>query len=306
MDVVTRLLGIDIGGTKTHGVLTEAGAVIAEAKVGSANLDTVGPATARRELAALLTRLGGCDGVTAVGVGSGGIDTPGEVAALRALLAEFLPQVPIRVVHDTEIVLAAGGLDDGIALIAGTGSSAWGRLGAATARAGGWGHLVADEGSGYWFGREAVRRVLRENDAGRSDSPLAVALLSACGLTAPADLIGHFHREPERRYWAARAHLVFEAAAAGDRTADAIIDDGAAELADLVRRVITRLGAPVPVVMSGGLATHFPTLSDRVRTLLKSDGVTELRVLEQDPVFGAVALAEQLSVHTDDERMRDG
>ena len=75
----------------------------------------------------------------------------------------------MRIVHDTQLILAAADVQDGIALISGTGSVAWGRTpDGRTARAGGWGYLLGDEGSGYWVGRQAVRHALSDPIAANS------------------------------------------------------------------------------------------------------------------------------------------
>ena len=76
-------------------------------------------------------------------------------------------------------MLAAQGLDAGIAVVAGTGSVAWGRReDGREARRGGWGHLLGDEGIGWWLGREAVRRCLARADAGLPVDDLDAAVLA--------------------------------------------------------------------------------------------------------------------------------
>jgi N-acetylglucosamine kinase-like BadF-type ATPase len=70
----------------------------------------------------------------------------------------LVPGARVRVVHDAHLVLAAGGLDTGVALIAGTGSVAWGACpDGPDARAGGWGYLLGDEGSATALFREDTR-----------------------------------------------------------------------------------------------------------------------------------------------------
>ena len=108
-------------------------------------------------------------------------------------------------VHDAQLLLAAAGLDDGIALIAGTGSVAWGITPDGRAhRAGGWGYLLGDEGSGYGVARAAVRHVLDRLDRAAAPDRLTAALVAGCGLTGPEHLLERFYANPERRYWAAR------------------------------------------------------------------------------------------------------
>ena len=94
-----------------------------------------------------------------------------------------LPGAAVQVVHDTELILATAELTTGIALIAGTGSVAWGRdASGAVARAGGWGYLLGDEGSGYGIAREVVRHALRLADEGQPPDQLSEQLITACNL----------------------------------------------------------------------------------------------------------------------------
>ena len=75
----------------------------------------------------------------------------------------------IAIVSDVLPILAAGTPDCcGVALISGTGSSAFGRAAdGRTKRCGGWGYLLGDEGSGYAIGRGALQLALRSLEAGR-------------------------------------------------------------------------------------------------------------------------------------------
>ena len=127
-------------------------------------------------------------------------------------------------VHDSQLILAAAGVVDGIAVISGTGSVAWGRRDGQHARAGGWGYLLGDEGSGYWVAREAVRRTLARIDRGEPADRLGQQLAADCGLQATEQLLDHFYAQPDRRYWAGRARVVFELANAGDPVSTQIVE----------------------------------------------------------------------------------
>src|SRR5206468_710817 len=79
--------------------------------------------------------------------GAAGAEVPGARSRLRDLLERRLPGCRLSVVHDARLVLAAAGLEEGIALIAGTGSVAYGRTaGGREAQRGGWGWMVGDDG----------------------------------------------------------------------------------------------------------------------------------------------------------------
>lgn len=290
---MTAVIGLDVGGSKTRAVRAEGGRAVAETLAGSANLASVGAAEAGRALDAALRPLR-TDDVRAVCAGAAGADTPEAAERLRVLLAARLPAgTRVRVVHDARLVLAAAGLSRGVAVIAGTGSVAWGRAADGTeARAGGWGYLLGDEGSGYWVGREAVRHALGRADRGEPVDALSQALVADCGLAAPGALLDHFYAHPDRRYWAGRSRLVAELAGDGDPAAEAILARAAAALAALADAVRTRLGDAGPVVLAGGFAVHQPAVAAAVAARLPG---VEVRVLDADPVTGAVRLAVALA-----------
>ncbi|MCQ1955199.1 ATPase [Arthrobacter sp. zg-Y826] len=283
-------IGLDIGGTKTHGIRLHGGTVKADVVAGSANVQNVPVETARECLAEVFAALG-TDGVGRVIAGSGGVDTAQDAAALRALIAEHVPGAVVDVIHDTRLILAAGQASEGIAVIAGTGSVAWGINGSGRqARSGGWGYLLGDEGSGYWIGREAARHTLRRSNLELAPDSLSLALLSACGVADPDALIGLFHGATDRRYWAGKAGLVFKAALEGNQPAIEIVNESAEHLAGLILDVAGLLHIGGPVVIGGGLGMHQPLLQELLTGRLSAAGLTDIRFLTADPVFGVAYL----------------
>ncbi len=193
--------------------------------------------------------------------------------------------MPVRVVHDSELLLAAAEVDSGVAVISGTGSVAWCRNpGGEVTRVGGWGYLLGDEGSGYWVTRMAVRHALERVDLGEPADLLSQQLAADCGLQGPEGLLDHFYAQPERRYWASRGRVVFELAADQDPASSAIVSAAADALADMAARVADRIGVVGPIVLAGGQAVHQPLLQERVRQRLAARAITDVRVLDEDPV----------------------
>jgi N-acetylglucosamine kinase-like BadF-type ATPase len=289
------VIGLDIGGTKTRGVRFEGGAVVADESVGSSNVQNVSRDVAARHLAELFARIGGGT-IARVYAGAGGIDTDADAEALAALIAPHAPGARITVVHDSRLLLAAGGASTGVAVIGGTGSAAWGRnsLGE-EARAGGWGYLLGDEGSGYWLGREAVRHSLRRMNQGLEPDELTTALLASCGVDDPNKLIALFHSpDTGRRYWAERARLVVDAADAGHAASRELVDQAGRDLAGLAEQTVRQLRIEGPVILGSGLGMNVPRLQESFRAALAAKGITDVRILKQDPVFGVLQLvAEQ-------------
>jgi N-acetylglucosamine kinase-like BadF-type ATPase len=289
------VIGLDIGGTKTRGVRFEQGQAVADESVGSSNVQNVSREEAARHLAELFAKIGGGE-VAQVYAGAGGIDTADDAAALAALIAPHAPGAKITVVHDSRLLLAAGGASTGVAVIAGTGSAAWGKNARGEeARAGGWGYLLGDEGSGYWLGREAVRHSLRRMNQGLEPDELTKALLQSCNIEDPNKLIALFHSaETGRRYWAQKARLVVEAADAGHAPSQALVEQAGRDLAGLAAIALRKLGIQGPVILGSGLGMNVVRLQDSFKRSLAAEGVTDVRILERDPVFGVLQLvAEQ-------------
>ena len=285
------VIGLDIGGTKTHGIRFEDGVAAADESAGSSNVQNVSREEAARNIADLFGRIGG-GAVSRVYAGSGGIDTDEDAAALASLIQPHAPGAQVTVVHDSRLLLAAGGASTGVAVIAGTGSAAWGRNDdGGEARAGGWGYLLGDEGSGYWLGREAVRHSLRRMNQGQPVDRLTTALLQSCGVDHPNRLIALFHSpDTGRRFWAQQARHVVEAAAADHRESLALLDQAGRDLADLALQVLRQLGITGPVILGGGLGMNVAPLQESFRRHLAGAGVTDVRVLDQEPVFGVLQL----------------
>lgn len=289
------MIGLDIGGTKTRGVRFQDGVPVRDESAGSSNVQNVTREQAKANLAELFAKIGGGT-VDEVYAGSGGIDTDEDAKALADLIAPHVPGARITVVHDSRLLLAAGGASTGVAVIAGTGSAAWGRNQAGEeARAGGWGYLLGDEGSGYWLGREAVRHSLRRMNQGLEPDALSQALLDSCGVDDPGKLIALFHSpDTGRRYWAQQARLVVEAAAAGDETSQRLLVQAGNDLADLAAQAVRQLGLDGPVILGSGLGMNVVPIQEAFKARLAGSGITDVRILDQDPVFGVPRLvAEQ-------------
>ena len=227
---------------------------------------------------------------TACCAGAAGAEVPAGHDHLENLLRRLLPDARLAVVHDARLVLAAAGLQSGIALIAGTGSVAYGRTpDGREAQRGGWGWMIGDEGGGVWIAREAARLVTQRTDAGESMGPLGDALLESTGARDVRQLVANLHARREPMRWAVLASVVF-ATIDSDAGSRAIVGRAAKELAQIVEKVRTSLGVEGPVVLAGGLLLHQPRLEEALRDEL---GAGCLR-LNAPPVEGAVRLAEEL------------
>lgn len=188
-------------------------------------------------------------------VGLAGIDRTGAREAIANRLAVLTND--LRLTNDARLLFGAFPNETGIVLIAGTGSIALGRdRHGETARAGGWGYLIGDEGSGYDLGRQGIQAASRAVDGRGLQTSLVSALLAHWGLDEPYQIIERVYRERDKATIAECARLVFAAAEAYDPVAVRLVQDGAAELAmaaGAVEKALDFHGSAVSLVLAGSL-----------------------------------------------------
>ena len=179
------------------------------------------------------------------------------------------------------------GCNDGMVLIAGTGSVAFVRKDGKITHVGGWGYLLDDAGSGYDIGRRGFRAALRDYD-GRGESTIIFDLYSQ-RLAGPVYKFIPEIYQRGKQFIASFAPLVFEAATKGDKVANTILDECAAELALLVKagaRHLKESEGLYKVVLAGGLWKAGDALINRFKSNLSKDFL--LIKPELPPVYGAV------------------
>jgi glucosamine kinase len=252
-------------------------------------------ADAFERLTALIT----VSGAAVAGLGLAGLRGPEHAADMGARLSAATG-IDVVVVDDTEAALAgAFGAGPGVIVIAGTGSNALGRSGdGRTARAGGYGFLVGDEGSAYWFASQAIRAALRSHDgSGRKSAALEAAVTAEYRLDFDA-IVRLIYREPADRQLLTRlAPTVM--ALPDDPVMAAILDAGCdylVALANVLRAQLgsgqlgsqklggQKLGEELPVAMHGGVFSN-----PYVRSRFVS--ATGAQTATRAPEFGAVDLA---------------
>ena len=190
--------------------------------------------------------------------------------------------------------------------IAGTGSIAYGRDAAGhTARAGGWGFAISDEGSGHWIGRRAISAILNARDQGL-ETTLTSLVLQAWKLTSLDDLVQQANSTPPPDF-PRLFPIVLRAADAADAIARDLLADAGAKLANLAAIVVRRLAphapptmlpvamlpvAMLPVAMTGSVFRQSPYVRQVFYNALQTSfpGI-EVRQDLADPVEGALARA---------------
>ena len=260
-------LGVDGGGSKTSFLLIdETGKVLSAQTEGPAYHLEIGIEALEAMLVRGIERTLQQAGIarSALTFAFLGLPAYGEDRALQARLdaapAAALSTGRYRCGNDM-VCGWAGALAgaEGINIVAGTGSIAYGEYAGRSARAGGWGELFSDEGSAYWLAREGLRLFSRMSDGRSPPAALHSILRRHFALEEDLDLCAAIYGRSisQRSQLAQLSKLVAEAAAAGDTAARALFTQAATELADIVDAVRDRLQVPatldLPLSYSGGL-----------------------------------------------------
>jgi N-acetylglucosamine kinase-like BadF-type ATPase len=297
------VIGIDAGGTKTVCLLAdEQGQILSRARGPGANLQAVGELQVEKVLHDVMQQaIGDRDIVpAAICLGIAGVDRPNDAAVVRGIMKRIGAHARTVIVNDALIALETGAPGQaGIVIISGTGSIAYGRNAAGeAARAGGWGYVLGDEGSGYWIGRSALRAVLRAADHRGPRTMLTGMLLDHFNVTQPQLLlheIYHHHLKPAAI--GALASCVHDAFNQGDAAAAGILRGAADELEGSALSVARRLeltGEAFTFVLSGGIFRAVPWLPEELSRRLPSTAPhSTTMLLDREPAEGAVTLALQ-------------
>ena len=294
-------LGIDGGGSKTSCLIGDENSVLGSGSAGGSNFVRAGEAHAKESLAAAIRQA--CmvanvkpGDIVATCAGMAGVVSSETADTMRRILAEIVPGES-EIVGDHAIALeAAFGGGPGVIVISGTGSIAYGQNAAGeTARAGGWGFAVSDEGSGHWIGRTAVSSLLRAQDEGR-ETNLPDVVTKQWKLNSATQIVLAANATPPPDF-AALVPGVLGAAEAGDFLAREILTGAGEELAKLAAIAARRLfGAAesVPVAMVGGVFGNSALVRQSFYNHLRAEfshAVLQAEVVE--PVRGALRLARK-------------
>jgi glucosamine kinase len=311
---VAYYLGIDGGGSKTTCAVGDEASQLEIVTAGPSNITRVGKVRAREALHQVIRQA--CtaakitpDQVRGTCIGIAGAGRVEVAAAVREMVAELIPGA-IEVVGDMEIALAAAfGAGPGVIVIAGTGSIAYGRdMQGRTARAGGWGFAISDEGSAHWIARTSVSTLLRtidqRSDEGKhaqavaEDSLLFRKMKAGWKLQSLDEFVRTANSNPD---FAALFPQILVAADAGDEVAQGVLTQAGDELARLAAIVGHRLFganatslATVPLAVAGGVFHHSSRVRERFSNVVrKFEARFELNLRVVDPVTGAMQMARK-------------
>jgi N-acetylglucosamine kinase-like BadF-type ATPase len=300
---MTYFLGIDAGGTSTRAALADDTHVLGRAKSGSIKLMRVSAVQAEANLRWLIAELAKSSGVPITEVASTCVGIAGNsVSTVTGWVWQTLGPIlrgDLCVCGDVDIALdAAFPGEAGVLVIAGTGSNTLGR----TSRGelltvGGWGPLLADEGSGHWIGQRALRAALREHDE-QGSSRLLNALAAVWRADTLEQLVEIAHGTPAADF-AELARTVVAMADDGDPLAQDVLRAGGRALGDdaaLALRKVLALepAAPRRVAFTGSVLENITIVREAMIAAIEQQYPGTL-VLPQavDPTEGALWRARQ-------------
>ncbi len=297
--------GWDGGGTKTAVVCVDIqGHLLGQKTFGplnpNGNTKEQVLATVRDALAYMAKMPGGLHGCAFLQLGCAGVSNPAVVTLLTDALREQGYPGKLHIAGDHETMLYGAVGPEGAVLVAGTGSVCLGRssLGE-SARCGGWGHLIGDEGSGYAIGRDILMAAARAQDGRGPDTVLYPMVFDALGTQDMGGLIRFIYSpETDKSKIAALAPLLKTALEQGDGVARDIAEKAAADLACLAFPVIEKLTLQAgTLALAGGILTGYDVIRQSTAAQL-SQRYPKLSIIapKQDAAAGAAAMALQAAI----------
>ncbi len=306
-------LAIDAGGTKTDYLLAQDGATLARVRGGCIKRMRVDEATATAHLADALAALSGASGrslreVERTCVGTAGDTVPLVTEFLRGALSARVGG-ELVLVGDVEIALDAafrGG--PGVLVLAGTGSNVAGRRADGTLlNAGGWGPLMADQGSANRIGLSGLRAGFLARDEGLPTRLLAEAA-RFWELASEGDLIAFANSVPAPDF-SRLAETVHRCAREGDAVAGEVLAREGRELGYLVRLVVRGIvhgpaapgAAAMPrIAFAGSVMERVQAVRGALLAEVRSEfpGISEVEGVV-DPIVGALWRARRGSTATE-------
>lgn len=225
--------------------------------------------------------------------GIAGIDSGSNREVLEQSLNKRFG-VRARAVNDAEIALSAllrG--RDGVLTISGTGSISYGTKAGLKARAGGWGHILGDEGSGYFIALQGFKNMTREEELGLEPGKLSKAFMQSLQIDK-VEGIKKFVYSAQKDEIAALAPIVARQAEEGDGISIEILKQAGRDLAEITLRVCKKLelGNKAVIGIKGSILTHVNIVSEEFEAVLKSS-FKNLQIIDDEvsPAKGGYYLA---------------
>ncbi len=294
-------IGIDGGGSKTTAVVAdESGSIAASANGGSINFYSNPLEATRRNMADILLEIQRETGISSFEgafIGMSALSGRATQQELSAFTHGVICADSVQMDSDLFIALEAmHTLEPCAVAISGTGSMVIARDGSGSiTRAGGWGYILGDEGSGYAMSLAAIRAAVRAGEGAAPKTQLSERLLGFSNVSCFDELIDVFYNPPaDRASIAAFLPVVRECAQEGDAVAREIIVDAAKDFSLTALALLKKYSSDIAVGLWGGAFEHTPIYRDTFIGCLSEKGFHNASLLKYPPQIGAVFAAYKL------------
>ncbi len=296
---IPYVAGMDAGGTKTKVTLMSLKReILCSFEGGGMNVNSFGAEKTKANLMELLSRLNtmdeGFSHLAGWGIGAAGMSNPlTQKTLLMGALESGLKKEPA--LGGDHIAAFFGALDgeDGIILIAGTGSVCYGQKEDLSARSGGYGHLIDDEGSGYAIGRDVLSCVVRSIDHRDPPTVMTQAVFQQLGITDAAQIVPFVYSpKTTKKEIAALAPIIMKGIEAGEAAAIKVLLKAAEELSVMVLAVKRQLELEKGnVALCGGVLTKNALLRQITEQKIEEKTGFSSIFPKQDAAYGACLMA---------------
>lgn len=295
-------IGVDGGGTKTLTYLGDmAGNILDSCVFGPSNYYSSGLENTKdvfREIVCYYSRKHRFDtaDLVFISLGLAGVDREMDKKVIRNVFAELDLTCDILVYNDARTALVGAlGKDEGVIVVSGTGSIATGIRNNELVRSGGWGHILADEGSGYDIGMKTLKTIMKSYDGRLPFTVMTEKAIALLKLDGVEDIIGFVHNpDTDKKKIAEISTVAIQGAKEKDVLAMAILDESVEALLELAKAVIRKLYSvdePVELTYIGGIISNVDYIRDRfIVEIRKIHPNLTIKKPAQDGAVGALYL----------------
>ena len=291
-------LGVDGGGSKTTAVVfDETGNFVCSYVGESINYYSIGLDSARANMAQIVAEIGktaGCESFRGAVIGMSALGEKATDEELEAFASGVIEADSIYMDSDLYIAMQAlNARNECAVVISGTGSMVTARKAdGEMIHAGGWGHILGDEGSGYCIGLDAIKAAIASYEGYGEKTELYEECLSFFEIDNIYDLIGLFYdKGVSRKKVAAFAVNVRVLAATDDKVSYEILESGAKKLSKTVLSLIKDFPKELPIGLWGGIFQHSQLYTGIFTQELEKEGFENVKLLSFTPEIGAVFAA---------------
>ncbi|MBN1231411.1 MAG: hypothetical protein JXA19_06090 [Anaerolineales bacterium] len=301
------LLGVDVGGTKTHAVLSDLlGNILGFIETGSGNWEGIGWDQYQERLAEAIQKvLAQCGGqiqdIHSAAFGIAGYDWPCQLETHQNIIRALGIPEPFIVVNDTELGIAAGTTDGwGIALVSGTGCNCrgWSKDRTRYGRVVGGMTWSAEQAGASGMIEKVMEIVALDWTQRGENSTLSEHMMKAKGASSLFDLIEGLY---VGRYSISSqdAPFIFALANSGNPDAIKVLKWMGKQLGNMAIGVIRQIGLQeqeFEIVLVGSLWKGSPIqLAETKKVIQTLARGAKYSFLDFPPVLGASCLAAEVT-----------